>query len=139
MRVYIVWVRIDYIGNDNLAKQNVSREGLTHEILAKTSCLHPVLTLCIPIMCRAHTSLRGKLTHELPSKTTLVFNCLESSYTLSFSHITLTNKTHMKYRVHKIEHNYNQIWHGIKANKYIVVNYNFTISHFGYSMTKPLK
>ena len=23
----------------------------------------------------------------------------------------------MKYRVHKIEHNYNQIWHGIKANK----------------------
>ena len=23
----------------------------------------------------------------------------------------------MKYRVHKIEQNYNQIWHGIKANK----------------------
>ena len=23
----------------------------------------------------------------------------------------------MKYRVQKIEHNYNQIWHGIKANK----------------------
>ena len=23
----------------------------------------------------------------------------------------------MKYRVHKIEHNYNQIWHGIKAKK----------------------
>ena len=32
----------------------------------------------------------------------------------------------MKYRVHKIKHNYNQIWHGIKANKNIVVNYNFT-------------
>ena len=45
----------------------------------------------------------------------------------------------MKYRLHKIEHNYNQIWHGIKANKYIVVNYNFAISPFGYSMTKPLK
>ena len=45
----------------------------------------------------------------------------------------------MKYRVHKIEHNYNQIWHGIKANKYIVVNYNFTIYLFGYSVTKPLK
>ena len=26
-----------------------------------------------------------------------------------------------------IEHNYNQIWHKIKANKLIVVNYNFTI------------
>ena len=35
----------------------------------------------------------------------------------------------MKYRVHKIEHNYNQIWHGIKANKYIVANYNFTTSN----------
>ena len=55
-----------------------------------------------------------------------------------FTH-TLTNKTHMKYRVHKIEQNYNQIWHGIKANKNIVVNYNFTISPFGNSMTKPLK
>ena len=44
----------------------------------------------------------------------------------------------MKYRVHKIEHNYNQIWHGINANKNIVVNYNFTISPFGYSMTKSL-
>ena len=45
----------------------------------------------------------------------------------------------MKYKVHKIEQNYNQIWHGIKANKNIVVNYNFTISLFGYSITKPLQ
>ena len=45
----------------------------------------------------------------------------------------------MKYRVHKIEQNYNQIWHGIKANKNIVVKYNFTISPFGYSVTKSLK
>ena len=47
---------------------------------------------------------------------TSVFNAL-SLHTLSFSHTTLTNKSHMKYRVQKIEHNYNQIWHGIKANK----------------------
>ena len=103
----------------------VSREGFTREILTKTSCLHPVLTLHIPVMCRAHASLRGKLTRELPTKTALVFNSLESSHSLSLSHITLTNKSHMKYRVHKIEQNYNQIWHGIKANKNIVVNYNF--------------
>ena len=45
----------------------------------------------------------------------------------------------MKYRVHKIEQNYNQIWHRIKANKNVVVNYNFTISPFNYSVTKPLK
>ena len=52
----------------------VSREGLTYEILAKTSCLHLVLTLRIPVMCRAHASLCGKLTRELPAKTALVFN-----------------------------------------------------------------
>ena len=45
----------------------------------------------------------------------------------------------MKYRVQKIEHNYNQIWHGVKANKNIDVNYNFAISLFGYFLTKPLK
>ena len=45
----------------------------------------------------------------------------------------------MKYKEHKIEKNYNQLWHGIKANKNIVVNYNFTISLFGYSVIKPLK
>ena len=46
----------------------------------------------------------------------------------------------MKFKVHKIEQNYNQIWHGIKANKNIVVNYNFTtISSFVYSVTKSLK
>ena len=27
----------------------------------------------------------------------------------------------------------------LKPTKYIVINYNFTISLFGYSMTKPLK
>ena len=101
----------------------ILQEGLTRETLAKTSCLHPVLTFRIPVMCRAHASLRGKLTCELPRKTTLVFNCLKSSHSLSLSYTTLTNKTHMKYRVHKIEQNYNQIWHRIKANKYIVVDY----------------
>ena len=94
----------------------ISQEDLTSETLAKTSCLHPVLTLRFPIMYKAHTSLRGKLTHKLLAKTALVFNCLESSHTLSLSHTTLTNKSHMKYMVHKIEQNYNQILHGIKAS-----------------------
>ena len=105
----------------------------TRETLAKTSCLHPVLTLRIPVMYRAYASLRGKLTHELPMKTALVFNSLEFSHTLSLSHTALTNKSHLKYRVYKIKQNYNQIWHEIK------VNYNFTTFRFGYSMTKPLK
>ena len=62
-----------------------------------------------------------RATHE----NTLVFNAL-SLHTFSLLHTTFTNKSHMKYRVQKIEQNYNQIWHGIKANKHVVVNYNFT-------------
>ena len=45
---------------------------------------------------------------------------------LSLSHTTLINESHIKYKVHKIEQNYNQIWHEIKVNKNIIVNYNFT-------------
>ena len=45
-----------------------------------------------------------------------------SLHTHSLPHTTLTNKSHMKYRVYKIEQNYNQIWQGIKANKNIVNN-----------------
>ena len=59
------------IGQSNKTKcfAGVSRESLTRKTLAKTSCLHPVLTLRIPIMCRAHASLCGMLTCELPVKT----------------------------------------------------------------------
>ena len=39
----------------------VSQEGLTCEILARHSCLHLVLTLRIPVMCKTHASLHGKL------------------------------------------------------------------------------
>ena len=79
-------------------------------------------------MCWAHASLCRKLTRGLPTKTALVFNCLKSSHTLSHTHTIVTNKSHIKYRVHKIKHNYNQIWHEIKANHKIVVNYNFTVN-----------
>ena len=49
----------------------VSWEGLTCEILARHSCCHPVLTLRIPVTCKAHASLRGKLSREIPAKTLL--------------------------------------------------------------------
>ena len=70
--------------------------------------------------------------HVLTLQLALSFHTLFLSQSLQI-------KTHMKYKVHKIKHNYNQIWHEIKANKNIVINYNFTISHFSYSVTKPLK
>ena len=38
-----------------------------------------------------------------------------SLHTLSHTHNPY-KKSHIKYRVHKIEQNYNQIWHKIKAN-----------------------
>ena len=100
----------------------VSREGLTREILAKTSCLHPVLTLRILVMCKTHASLRKDAYSRATCENTLVFNALSLhtlslSLSLSHTHTTLTNKSHMKLRVQKIEHNYNQIWHRIKANK----------------------
>ena len=95
---------------------SVSQEGLTRKLIAKHNYLHPVLTLRIPVMCRAHASFHEMLSHELPTKTLQSLICL-SLHILSLSHTTLTNKSHNKYRIQKIEHNYNQIWYGIKANK----------------------
>ena len=107
----------------------ISQEGLTRETLTKTSCLDPILTIHIPVICRAHALLRRMLTRELPAKTLQSSICLESSHSLSLPHTTLINKSHNKYRVQKIEYNYTQIWHKIKANKNIIVNYNFTKSY----------
>ena len=42
------------------------------------------------------------------------------------SHTQPLHKIPQKYRG-MIEQNYNQIWHGIKANIYMVVNQNFTL------------
>ena len=74
MGAYIVWVQIVCIRNDNLAKKNVSREGLIRETLAKTSCLHLVLTFRIPVISKTYASLHEKFTRKLPAKTALVFN-----------------------------------------------------------------
>ena len=110
--MWVVWVGIGCIRYDKLAKQNVSRAFLRDTWENQLSSF--VLTLHIPIMCWAHASLRRKATREIPTKTSLVFNCLKSSHSLS--HTTLTMKTHIKFRVQKIEQNYNQIWHEIIAN-----------------------
>ena len=83
---------------------SVSQEGLTHELLAKHSYIHPILTLRIPVMCRTHASFRGMLSHELSTKTLQSSICLSlHTHTLSLSHTTLTIKSHNKYRVQNIE------------------------------------
>ena len=141
MGVYIVWVQIVCIRNDSSAKQNVSRVSREKALPAKHSWKPAVSILSWLLAfqsCAGHMHyFAGCLLASYPWKHFSLQFAL-SLHTLSLSHTTLTNKTHMKYRVQKIEHNYNQIWHGIKANKNIVVNYNFTISLFGYFMTKPL-
>ena len=71
--------KIDYFAS-------ISREGLTRETLVKTSCLHHVMTLHIPVICREHASLCRMLTRKLPVKTLQSSICLESSHTLSLSH-----------------------------------------------------
>ena len=63
---------------------SVSLEGLTRELLVKHNYLYPVLTLCIPIICRAHASFRGMLSGELPAKTLQYSICL-SLHTHSLS------------------------------------------------------
>ena len=97
------------IRNDNLAKQNVLRVSRGKALLASVSRegreaqLSPsVLTLRIPVMCRAHASFRGMLSRELPAKNSCL-QLLESSYSLFLYHTTLTIKSHNKYKVQKIE------------------------------------
>ena len=65
---------------------------------------------------------------------TSIFNAL-SFHTLSLSHTTLTNKSHMKYRVQKIEQNYNQIWHRIKANK----THSYKLQLYNWKLENVLK
>ena len=107
MWVYIVWVETWCIRYDKLAKQNVlqvSREKtlparhsqkLAVTIYYDSSHSSHVLSTCF-------TSREGfsRATHENFFNLQFAFN-LESSHFLSY--ITLTMKSHIKYRVQKIE------------------------------------
>ena len=77
MWVYIVWVETWCIRYDKLANK-MFRGYLTGKPYSRDTRknqLSPfVMTFRILVMCWAHTSLRGKSTHELPSKIALVFN-----------------------------------------------------------------
>ena len=108
------------IRNDDLAKQNVSwvsREkvlSMRHSWNTVVSILSWLFAfqLCVRHM---HHFIECLLASYLQKHFSLQFAL--RLHTLSLSYTALTNKTHMKYRVQKIEHNYNQIWHEIKANK----------------------
>ena len=89
-----------------------------------------VLTLRIPVMCRAHASFHRLLSRELPMKTLQSSICLSlhtHTHTLSLSHtqplqLNPTINTWYK-RLNKITIKFIT---EIKPTKQIVVNYNFT-------------
>ena len=97
-----------------------------------------VLTLHIPVMCRAHASFRGMFNRELPTKTLLSSIAWVFIHSLSITQPLQLNPTiNTGYkRLNKISIKFGT---ELKPTKHIVVNYNFTISPFGYSVTKPLK
>ena len=92
----------------------ISREGLTRETLAKTSCHHLSWLFAFQSCAEHMLHFAGRLLSSYPWKHLWFSMSLESSHFLS--HITLTMKSHIKYKGQKIEQNYNQIWHEIKAN-----------------------
>ena len=119
MWVYIVWIRIECISIDSSTKQNVSQVSYGKALPARHS-RNTAVSICSDSSHSSHvqgTCITSRDAYlQTTRENTSVFNAL-SLHTLSLSHTTLTNKSHMKYRVQKIEHNYNQIWHGIKSNK----------------------
>ena len=104
----------------------ILQEGFTRETLAKTSCLHPVLTLRIPVMCMVHSSFCEMLSRELPAKT------LQSSIAWVFTHtlsliqpLQLNPTINTEYnRLNKIIIKFDM---ELKPTKHIIVNYNFTM------------
>ena len=103
----------------------VSREGLTREILARHSYLHPVLTLRIPA-CVSHIShFMGCLVMRYPQKL-FSLQLLDSSHSLSITQplqSNLTINTGYK-RLNRITIKFGT---ELKPIKHIVVNHNFTV------------
>ena len=115
----------------------------THETQLSPS----VLTLCIPVMCSAHASFRGMLSHEIPAKTLQSSICLSLhththalSLSLSLS-LSLTQPLQLNPTINTRYKKLNKITikfdTELKPTKHIVVNYNFTISPFDYSVQEP--
>ena len=105
----------------------------------ETQLSPPVLTFRILVMCRTHALFYRMLGREIPAKTSLVFNNL-SLHTLSLS-ITqpLQSNPTIHTRCKRLIKITIKFGTELMPTKHIAVNHNFTISPFGYSVTKPLK
>ena len=115
MMVYIVWVKTQWSRYAKIAKQNVLWVFREKALPVKYSRKPTVMSLHILVMCYAHGFTSREVFSQATRENSIdLQSCLESSHSLS--HTTHTMKSHIKYKIHKIEQNYNQIWHGIKSN-----------------------
>ena len=117
---------------------SVSLEGLTCELLEKHSCLHLSWRFTFQ-SCAGHMHhFTGCLVASYLWK---LFN-LQFSWvftpSLSFTHPLQLNPT-INTRYKRLNKNTIKFGTELKPIKQIVVNYNFTISPFGNSVTKPVK
>ena len=116
--IYIVWVKTWYIRYDKIAKQNVSQVSRGKALPAKY-LWKPAVTSCHDsshsnhMLCTWLHFARSLLVSY--SRKLLWSSMLSWVFTLSLPHNPYNEISH-KYRVHKIEQNYNQILHGIKVN-----------------------
>ena len=119
LQVYIVWVQKVCIRQYSLAKQNVLRV-CRGKALPVSYSRNIAVSICIDSLHSSHVQDTCFTSRDAQSRATCEkssgFNC-QSLHTLSLYHTTLTIKSHNKYRVQKIEYNYNQIWYEIKANR----------------------
>ena len=108
----------------------------THETQLSPSCLDSLHSSHVQGTCIISWDAQSQATRE----NTSFFNLLESSHTHPLSHtqpLQLNPTINIGYkRLNKITIKFGT---ELKPTKQIVVNYNFTISSFGYSVTKPLK
>ena len=84
-----------------------------------------VLTLRIPVICRAHALLRGMLSRKIPAKISSVFNSL-SLHTLSLYHTTLQSNPTINTGYKRLIKITIKFGTELKSTKHIVVNHNFT-------------
>ena len=84
-----------------------------------------ILTLCIPVMCRAHASFRGMLSREIPAKTLLSSIAWVFTHSLSITQPLQLNPT-INTRYKKLNKITIKFGTELKPTKHIVVNYNFT-------------
>ena len=88
-----------------------------------------ILTLSIPVMCRAHASFRGMISHDIPAKTRQ--SSIAWVFTHSLSHtqpLQINSTINIEYkRLNKITIKFGT---ELKPTKHIVVNYNFTLYSF---------